>query len=106
MENIKNRQFYIEKIKKLFELIDFVDLENYRIRDENAFSLVPKSLANKYKLVPIGIKNNLLVVAMSDPNDMYAIDDLRIVTGYEVKVVFGDSKIIAQMILKHSVNEF
>ncbi|HHY06717.1 MAG TPA: Flp pilus assembly complex ATPase component TadA [Clostridia bacterium] len=46
--------------------------------------LIKESLARKHVLIPIKIENGRLVVAMSDPLNVYAVDDIRIATGYGV----------------------
>ena len=66
--------------------LEFVDLRTYEI-DEKAVSLVGEQLVRKYKLLPIAISKvtaNVLIVAMSDPMNIFAMDDLSIVTGIQV----------------------
>ncbi|MHB1137174.1 MAG: GspE/PulE family protein [Coriobacteriia bacterium] len=53
--------------------------------DANAIALVPRDLASRYTLMPIEIANDHLVVAMADPQNVLALDDLRIITGYEIQ---------------------
>jgi type IV pilus assembly protein PilB len=51
----------------------------------DAIAAVPKDLAARYTLMPIEIdEQGRLVVAMADPQNVLALDDLRIVTGYEI----------------------
>ncbi len=74
--------------------LPFVDLATYEI-DPNASTLLSIDLARKYKVIPIAIKDEELVVAMSDPANIFAVDDLRIVTGYEIRpVVATESDLI------------
>lgn len=50
-----------------------------------AVSVVPKDLAERYTLMPITVDDqNRLVVAMADPQNVLALDDLGIITGYEI----------------------
>jgi len=50
-----------------------------------AVSVVPKDLAERYTLMPITVdEQNRLVVAMADPQNVLALDDLGIITGYEI----------------------
>ena len=42
--------------------------------------LVPKELASRYILMPVEIRDDQLVVAMADPQNVLALDDLRIIT--------------------------
>jgi type IV pilus assembly protein PilB len=46
--------------------------------------LVPEPLARRYQAVPVRLEGNRLVVAMVDPLNVMAVDDLRLSTGYEI----------------------
>lgn len=59
-------------------------------------NLITPEIANKYKLLPIGMKDNKLLVAMQNPNDIIAIDDIQLLTGFEVQpVVVSDRELAA-----------
>jgi len=63
--------------------IPFVDLTQSR-PDPTAVAVVPRDLAARYALMPIGFDDRgRLVVAMADPQNVLALDDLRIITGYD-----------------------
>ncbi len=47
--------------------------------------LVPQTMAEIYKIMPISLKNDVLTVAMADPQNVAALDDLRNFLGYEVR---------------------
>jgi type IV pilus assembly protein PilB len=64
--------------------LTFVDLGLYEI-DPNAATLLASDLARRYNVLPIAFQDDVLIVAMSDPANIFAIDDLRIVTGYEIR---------------------
>ena len=66
--------------------VEYVSLDSYKI-DKTATALIEPDSARRYRSLPIGFSNNRLVVAMSDPNDILAIDDIRLITGYELKTV-------------------
>jgi len=68
--------------------IPYVDLANYEI-NHHAATLIPEELALRYLLLPIDYEEKNLVVAMFDPSNVFAIDDLRIITGYEIKPVIA-----------------
>ncbi len=54
--------------------------------DANAVTIVPKDLAERYTLMPVGVEEDgRLTVAMADPQNVLALDDLRIITGYEIR---------------------
>ncbi len=52
--------------------------------DYNVVRLIPKEAANKYTLIPVYIKDNKLHVAMCDPLNVYALDDLKFFTRLEI----------------------
>lgn len=75
--------------------LEFVDLDNYEI-DPNAVTLIDEETSGKYDLIPIGFNDERLIVAMVDPANIFAIDDLRLLTKREiVPVVATESDIIA-----------
>ena len=46
--------------------------------------LVPKEIAKRYQVMPIRKEENKLFVAMADPMDYFAIEELRMATGYQI----------------------
>ncbi len=66
--------------------IPYVDLANYEINPSAAIS-ISEDLALRYIVLPIDYEDKKLVVAMFDPSNIFTIDDLRIITGYEIKPV-------------------
>lgn len=57
-----------------------------------ALELVPQTMAEIYKIVPISVKDNVLTVAMADPHNVAALDDLRNFLGYEVRGAVSNAK--------------
>ncbi|MDS0525692.1 Flp pilus assembly complex ATPase component TadA [Clostridium sp. SHJSY1] len=53
--------------------------------DKKAISIIPKNLCDKYVLIPFGFENNKIQIALSDPLNIYAIDDVAISTGFEIE---------------------
>ncbi|MGE4002853.1 MAG: GspE/PulE family protein [Planctomycetaceae bacterium] len=47
--------------------------------------LVPQTMADIYKIMPLSLKDNVLTVAMADPQNVAALDDLRNFLGYDVR---------------------
>lgn len=68
--------------------------------DTNAVTSIPESLARKYNLIPVSFQNNKILVVMSDPLNIFATDDVRIATGYEVEPLIATQKEIKEAILK------
>ena len=63
-----------------------IDLNTAEV-DIAAIKLVSLDIARKHLAVPIGIKGSVLTVAIADPNNLAALDELRFLTGHSVKVV-------------------
>ena len=66
--------------------IDYVELKTVKI-DDAVINLIPEPLVRKHKAMPIAFDDhnaNILKVAMADPMDLSAIDDLSIASGYQV----------------------
>jgi type IV pilus assembly protein PilB len=64
--------------------LPFVDLANYLI-DPKIIDLTPEDLARKHLVIPILRIGNDLTVAMVDPSDVFAIDELRMKTGLSIE---------------------
>ena len=72
------KQFSIEKI----------DITPQEIED-SVFSLVPPQLVQKHQLIPVKLLGSTLTVAMVDPTDLVAINEVKFITGYGVRVVIS-----------------
>ena len=77
--------------------IDKVDLNN-TIFDKKAIKLLPQSLCEKYNLVPFGFEEDSIKIAMEDPLNIFAIDDVSISTGLNVKSYISYKKDIYKFI--------
>ena len=64
--------------------IEYIDFSERR-PEPSAVALVHRELATRYTLMPIEIRDGVLVVAMADPQNVLALDDLRIITGHDIK---------------------
>ncbi|RLL47862.1 type II secretion system protein GspE [Oceanobacillus piezotolerans] len=75
--------------QQLIEVLEFqlgiphINLFQYSI-DQDIIQLVPKELAKRYNLMPIRIDDNKLFVAMADPMDYFAMEELRMATGFQI----------------------
>ncbi|WP_338470404.1 ATPase, T2SS/T4P/T4SS family [Niallia sp. XMNu-256] len=80
--NLVSEQQIIEVLE--FQLgIPHVDLYKQKI-DRKLINIISEELARKYQILPLKKSNNRLMVAMSDPLDYFALDDLRLSTGFEI----------------------
>ncbi|MBZ0274222.1 type IV-A pilus assembly ATPase PilB [bacterium] len=77
-----------------------INLSEFAI-DADVIRLVPREIADKYKLIPISRADNSLIVAMVDPSNILAIDDIKFLTGYSVEAVVATEDSIMQAIEKY-----
>ncbi|KIU02307.1 MULTISPECIES: GspE/PulE family protein [unclassified Frigoribacterium] len=56
--------------------LDFVELIDYPV-DRSAVTMVPAAVCRRHKVLPIGVRDGSLILAMEDPGDVFAIDDVR-----------------------------
>ncbi|MFQ5794893.1 MAG: type II secretion system protein GspE, partial [Candidatus Bipolaricaulia bacterium] len=57
--------------------------------DEEIVRLIPESMARRHVIIPVGKENGRLKLAMADPSDLFATDDVAFRTGYEIEPVLG-----------------
>lgn len=77
------KQFGIEKIELTSEEIE-----------ESVFALIPPQLTQKHQIVPTKLNGSTLTVAMADPTDLVAINEVKFITGYGVRVVLASPSAI------------
>lgn len=77
--------------------VAFVDLENMELEPEMARS-IPEHLAQRYKVIPVAQKDNRLTLAMVDPLNVLAIDDIRLITGFDIEPVIATEEAILKTI--------
>ncbi len=63
--------------------------------------LVPETMASIYKIMPISLKDNVLTVAMADPQNVAALDDLRNFLGYDVRGAVSTLQAVEAAIGRH-----
>src|SRR5207237_7017622 len=66
--------------------------------DLTAASLVPHSIAKRYTALPIAFEEETLIVAMSDPGNVFAVDDIRTLTGRDIRIVVATRTDIGEAI--------
>ena len=74
-----------------------VDLNKFQI-NVNLATLIPESIVRRHKLIAIDKKEDTLVVAMVDPLNFFAIDDIRLFTKHEVQPVLATQEEIERLI--------
>jgi len=76
-----------------------INLADYKI-DPSVMKLVPVEIARKYTIMPVARVGATVTVAMSDPSNVYAIDDVKFMTGYNVEVAVSSESGILSAIAK------
>ena len=77
-----------------------VNLEEYEI-DGEILKLVSKEQCEKHRVVPVSRAGSSLIVAMADPTNLNAIDDLKFLTGYSIEPVIASETAILAAIEKY-----
>jgi len=76
--------------------LEYADLSESHV-DREAVGLVPEKLLRKYDALPLYRENGRLVVAMSNPTDIYALDDLRLASGCSIVPVVTTRESLQRM---------
>lgn len=77
-----------------------IDLANYVV-DQEAVNLIPASLAERYELMPLFKVGRTLTIAMSDPNNIVAIDQVRLACKMDVSIVRANPQAIKGAIAEY-----
>jgi type IV pilus assembly protein PilB len=80
-----------------------INLAEFEI-DADVIKLIPKEVAEKHQVVPVNRAGGSLIVAMSDPSNIFAIDDIKFLTGYNIEVVVSAEASIQAAIDKYYRN--
>lgn len=77
-----------------------IDLKRHTVQPQ-ALKLIPEELAKKYKCIPLDIVDQMLLVVMADPTDIYAVEDLQAQAKMSVEPMLGIPHEIDQAIAIH-----
>jgi len=77
-----------------------ISLSEFEI-DQQVIQLVPKEVAVKHTVLPVQRAGSTLIVAMSDPSNIYAIDDLKFLTGLNIEPVVTTDAAIEEAISRY-----
>jgi type IV pilus assembly protein PilB len=77
-----------------------INLSEFEI-DQEVIKLIPRDVAEKYKVIPISKADNSLIVAMADPSNIIAIDDIKFMTSYNIEAVVATEDSIMAAIEKY-----
>ncbi len=74
-----------------------INLKYYEI-DPNVIRLIPQDTALRYQVVPLSRVGSVLTIAMTDPTNVFAMDDVKFMTGFNVEPVVASEAAIAEAI--------
>jgi type IV pilus assembly protein PilB len=77
-----------------------IDLSQFEI-DPLVVKLIPSDTAQKYQIIPVGRSGATLTIAMTDPTDVFAMDDIKFMTGYNVEPVVASETAVTAALLKY-----
>ena len=80
--------------------VDYVDLSTGEIASE-ILRLIPSGLARLHGALPVGISGNSLRVALVDPLDLHAVEDLRFALGKDIQVIVSPAEQIEDRIKQY-----
>lgn len=80
--------------------MEVIDLTHYELPEE-ILRLLDKDTVKKYKVIPLGMHDGIMTVAMSDPTSVDTLDALRYMLGHDVDAVIADESQIEKVIKMH-----
>jgi len=92
---INEKDLMVLLVKELH--IPFINLSKYKI-DPSLKDVIHEKVARQYRLVPISQLDTTITVALSDPLNIFAVDDLKDITGGNIDVVMSTDSDIMQAI--------
>jgi type IV pilus assembly protein PilB len=77
-----------------------INLTQFAI-DAAVIKLIPAETAHKYQIVPLSRSGATLTIAMTDPTNVFAMDDIKFMTGYNVEPVVASETAVSDAITKY-----
>jgi type IV pilus assembly protein PilB len=77
-----------------------INLSHFEV-DGSVIKLIPSEIAQKHQVIPINRTGNILTVAMADPSNIFAIDDVKFMTGFKIEPV-----VAAETSIKNAINKY
>ncbi|MBZ5700545.1 MAG: type IV-A pilus assembly ATPase PilB [Acidobacteriia bacterium] len=76
-----------------------INLKFYEI-DPAVIKLIPQDTATRYQVIPLSRVGSVLTIAMTDPTNVFAMDDIKFMTGFNVEPVVASESAIAEAITR------
>ncbi|HIJ88748.1 MAG TPA: type IV-A pilus assembly ATPase PilB [Desulfuromonadales bacterium] len=77
-----------------------VNLSEYEV-DPTVIKSIPPEVVQKYQLLPVNRAGATLIIAVSDPSNLFAIEDIKFMTGYNIEIVVASERDIKAAIDKY-----
>src|SRR5450759_5989856 len=77
-----------------------INLGDFQI-DQTVIKLIPAETAQKYQIVPLSRSGATLTIAMTDPTNVFAMDDIKFMTGYNVEPVVASETAVTEAIRRY-----
>src|SRR4030088_2808872 len=77
-----------------------INLTQFEI-DAGIIKLIPSETAHKYQIVPLSRAGATLTIAMTDPTNVFAMDDIKFMTGYNVEPVVASETAVLEAIHRY-----
>src|SRR3977135_1130207 len=77
-----------------------ITLSQFEI-DPAVIKLIPPETAHKYQIVPLSRAGATLTIAMTDPTNVFAMDDIKFMTGYNVEPVVASETAVVEAVLRY-----
>src|SRR5512136_572716 len=77
-----------------------INLRHFEI-DESVINLIPSEVAQKYLVIPVNRTGATLTIAMVDPTNVFAMDDIKFMTGYNVEPV-----VASEIAIKEAIDQY
>ncbi|MGB0639786.1 MAG: type IV-A pilus assembly ATPase PilB, partial [Myxococcota bacterium] len=77
-----------------------INLADFDI-DQDVLKVLPKEVVTRHQVIPVNRTGNTLIVAMADPSNIYAVDDIKFITGLKIDVVVASEQAISEAIEKY-----
>src|SRR6187551_2383305 len=77
-----------------------INLTQFEI-DPGIIKLIPAETAHKYQIIPLSRSGATLTIAMTDPTNVFAMDDIKFMTGYNVEPVVASETAVIEAITRY-----
>jgi type IV pilus assembly protein PilB len=77
-----------------------INLTQFEI-DQSVIKLIPADTANKYQIIPLSRSGATLTIAITDPTNVFAMDDIKFMTGYNVEPVVASETAVTDAIKRY-----